>query len=71
MYLTILHHMAPSEAGVTKDALQISDLTKRAEAMLKQAEKVNCKAFVTAKDVCQGNEKLNFALMKVIKVIKK
>ena len=63
MYLTILHHLAPSEAGVTKDALKITDLTKRAEAMLKEAEKAKCKAFVTAKDVCQGNEKLNFAFV--------
>ena len=31
--------------------------------MLKEAEKIKCKAFVTAKDVCQGNEKLNFAFV--------
>ena len=63
VYLTILYHLAPKDAGVTKDAMSINDLNKRAEAMLKEAEKIDCKAFVTAKDVSLGNEKLNFAFI--------
>lgn len=42
---------------------QEKDLTKRAECMLKQAERLGCRQFVTAYDVVSGNAKLNMAFV--------
>ena len=39
------------------------NLTERAEAMLEQADKIDCRQFVSAKDVVKGNEKLNLAFV--------
>ena len=36
---------------------------KRAEVMLQQAEKINCKAFITPRQVVSGHEKLNLAFV--------
>jgi len=38
-------------------------LTKRAELVLANAEKLDCRKFVTAKDICKGNAKLNLAFV--------
>lgn len=35
----------------------------RAEAMLKEADKIKCRAFITATDVVRGNAKLNLAFV--------
>ena len=40
-----------------------SDLTERAEEMLNQADKIDCRSFVTAKDVIKGHDKLNLAFV--------
>uniref|UniRef100_A0A8C2XE91 Plastin-3 n=1 Tax=Cyclopterus lumpus TaxID=8103 RepID=A0A8C2XE91_CYCLU len=42
---------------------QEKDLTKRAECMLKQADRLGCRQFVTATDVVSGNAKLNMAFV--------
>ena len=39
------------------------DLLERAELMLDQADKIQSRAFVTAKDVVKGQEKLNLAFV--------
>ena len=39
------------------------DWLERADIMLSQAEKIDCKAFVTAQDVVNGHEKLNLAFV--------
>merc|ERR1711915_650702 len=39
------------------------DLTERAEMMLEQAEKIDSRAVVTARDVVRGQEKLNLAFV--------
>ena len=39
------------------------DLLERAEVMLEQAEKIKSRAFVTAKDVVKGQERLNLAFV--------
>ncbi len=39
------------------------DATKRAEGMLKEADKMNCRKFVRAEDVVSGNSKLNMAFV--------
>ena len=35
----------------------------RAESMLKEADKIKCRAFITSKDVVKGNAKLNLAFV--------
>lgn len=42
---------------------QEKDLMKRAECMLKQADRLGCRQFVTATDVVSGNAKLNLAFV--------
>ena len=39
------------------------DLLERAETMLEQADKIKSRAFVTAKDVVKGQERLNLAFV--------
>jgi plastin-1 len=38
-----------------------TDLHRRAEAMLQQANKLDCRKFVTPADVCKGHQRLNLA----------
>jgi len=46
-----------------KNALTQSDRTKRAEMVLVNADKLNCKKFVKARDIVNGNAKLNLAFI--------
>lgn len=43
--------------------VQETDDLKRADAMLQQAERLNCRQFVTPADVVSGNPKLNLAFV--------
>lgn len=43
--------------------LQTQDLLTRAEMVLDNAQLLGCKKYVTAKTICQGNTKLNFAFV--------
>merc|ERR1711953_583074 len=63
IYTELLYQIAPSTAGVNKDAMSRQDLLERAELMLDQADKIQSRAFVTAKDVVKGQEKLNLAFV--------
>merc|ERR1712155_9066 len=63
VYFELIYQVAPKDVGVSKDAMNTQDLTERAEKMLNEAKKINCRAFVTAKDVVSGNEKLNLAFV--------
>jgi len=63
VYTELINQIAPKDSGVNKSALGISDLTQRAENMLEQAEKIDSRQFVTAKDVVRGHEKLNLAFV--------
>ena len=40
-----------------------ADLLDRAETMLEQADKIKSRAFVTARDVVKGQERLNLAFV--------
>jgi len=60
-YTVLLAQIAPQHCN--KNALQESDLTKRADMVLQNAEKIDCRKFVTAKDICKGNQKLNLAFV--------
>jgi len=63
IYTELLAQVAPEGSGVNKFALKKEDLLERAEVMLEQAEKINCRQFVTPKDVVKGHERLNLAFV--------
>ena len=63
VYTDLIAQIAPRDAGVDKSALKEDDLTKRAEMMLGQAEKIDSRAFVSARDVVRGHENLNLAFV--------
>ncbi|KAK5865223.1 hypothetical protein PBY51_016404 [Eleginops maclovinus] len=69
-YFHLLEQIAPD--GTKEDVPRIEidmsgvyekDLSKRADCMLKQADRLGCKQFVTATDVVSGNSKLNMAFV--------
>lgn len=69
-YFHLLEQIAPD--GSKEDVPQIEidmtglyekDLTKRAEYMLTEAQRLGCRQFVTATDVVCGNAKLNMAFV--------
>lgn len=63
IYSYLLKQIAPAEAGVTMEAIHEPHLVHRAETMLQQAAKLNCRAFVTPQDVVNGVYKLNLAFV--------
>jgi hypothetical protein len=60
-YTILLKQIAPKNLGVDTTALSESDMTKRADKMLQQADKMGCRKFVRPTDVVAGNPKLNLA----------
>lgn len=62
IYTILLHQISP-EHKCSKSPLEEADLHARAEKMLEQANKIDCKKFVSAKDVVSGHPKLNFAFV--------
>jgi plastin-3 len=63
IYMHLIHQIAPKNAGVTLEALMESNNMNRAEIMLQQAVKIDCRSFVTAGDVVHGIHKLNLAFV--------
>lgn len=64
LYTYLLHQIAPRAAGVSLAPLQVqSGDVPRAESMLREADKIACREFVTAEDVAKGNYKLNLAFV--------
>jgi len=63
IYTELIAQIAPKDKNVNKLAMKKENLTERAEAMLEQADKIDCRQFVSAKDVVKGNEKLNLAFV--------
>jgi len=63
IYTDLLAQIAPKDAGVNKFAMKKDDLVERAETMLEQADKIDSREFVTAKDVVRGHEHLNLAFV--------
>ncbi|XP_044741174.1 plastin-2 [Chrysoperla carnea] len=63
VYSYLLKQLASQDDNVTLEALQERDLISRAEIMLQQAAKLNCRSFVTPQDVVQGVYKLNLAFV--------
>jgi len=60
-YTILLNQLAPKKCD--KNALNESNMTKRADMVLKNAEKIDCKKFVRARDIVAGNPKLNLAFV--------
>ncbi|XP_054708354.1 plastin-1-like [Uloborus diversus] len=63
IYTHLLKQIAPLDAGVTLEALMKTDMLDRAEIMLKQADKIGCRSFLTPHDVVEGVYKLNVAFV--------
>ncbi|XP_018789020.1 PREDICTED: plastin-3 isoform X1 [Bactrocera latifrons] len=63
IYSHLLKQIAGNDVDVNLEALRESDLTSRAEIMLQQAAKLNCRSFLTPQDVVNGVYKLNLAFV--------
>ncbi len=62
VYDTLLRQISPREIQLDHVNLSAAPLVK-AEGMLKNADKIDCRAFVSAHDVVNGNHKLNMAFV--------
>ncbi|XP_041365894.1 plastin-3-like [Gigantopelta aegis] len=62
-YTYLLHQIAPREKGVHTNAMVEQELESRAELMLQESEKLDCRSFIGPKDVVKGNQKLNLAFV--------
>jgi hypothetical protein len=63
IYTHLLHQISPAGSGVSLSPLKVQGNVNRAGAMLSEANKINCREFVTANDVANGNYKLNLAFV--------
>ncbi|TMS39770.1 hypothetical protein L596_006250 [Steinernema carpocapsae] len=63
IYTHLLDQIAPMGYNVCTDILHIPDKSARAAAMLSEADKIGCRAFVMPNDVVNGNYKLNLAFV--------
>uniref|UniRef100_A0A1L8EHD8 Putative ca2+-binding actin-bundling protein n=1 Tax=Haematobia irritans TaxID=7368 RepID=A0A1L8EHD8_HAEIR len=63
IYSHLLKQIAGNDVDVNLDALRETDLVSRAEIMLQQAAKLNCRSFLTPQDVVNGVYKLNLAFV--------
>jgi plastin-3 len=64
-YTHLLNVIAPenTKPPLTLNPLNENDLNRRAESMLKEADKIKARAHITPDDVVKGNPKLNFAFV--------
>jgi plastin-3 len=62
-YVHLLHQIAPPDAGVDTSPLTTEDLTSRAELMLREADKMKCRVFLSPSQVVKGNYNLNLAFV--------
>ncbi|KAL4962667.1 fimbrin [Aspergillus stella-maris] len=60
-YTVLLSQLAPETCS--RQPLQTRDLLQRAEEVLENADKVNCRKFLTATSLVAGNPKLNLAFV--------
>jgi len=60
-YTILLNQLAPKQCD--KKALQEGDKMKRAELVLTNADKIECRKFLRPKDIVNGNGKLNLAFV--------
>jgi len=62
-YAIVINQIAPPGSGTSTSCLSIKEETKRAEGMLQEAAKIDCRKFVRPNDVVKGNQKLNLAFV--------
>jgi len=62
-YTILLYQIAPKSKGVDKTALTLTDPYKRAEKVLENADKLDCKKFVRPGDIVSGHPRLNLAFV--------
>ncbi|KAJ1551242.1 hypothetical protein HK096_002287 [Nowakowskiella sp. JEL0078] len=60
-YTVLLNQLAPQLCS--RSPLKEPDVTKRAENVLENADKLGCRKYLTAKTLVEGNSKLNFAFV--------
>ncbi|CAH9054524.1 unnamed protein product, partial [Cuscuta epithymum] len=60
-YAHLLNALAPEHG--TSSTLDAKDPTQRANLILEQADKLDCKRYVTAKDIVEGSTNLNLAFV--------
>jgi len=60
-YAVLLHQLAPNICGL--EALQEADPMKKAEMVLQNAAKINCRQFLQPRDIVEKNENLNLAFL--------
>ena len=58
---TVLHRIAPE--CCTMAPMREHDLSDRAELMLQEADKIECRKFVTPREIVRGHPKLNLAFV--------
>jgi len=63
IYTHLLLQIQPEGTNLSNEALYETNLLKRAELMLRQADVLSCRSFVTPNDVTQGVYKLNLAFV--------
>jgi len=63
VYGNLINQIAPPGSNVNKLGLQKSDLKERAEDILQQADKIECREFVTPNEIVKGVDKLNLAFV--------
>ncbi|GAM24298.1 hypothetical protein SAMD00019534_074730 [Acytostelium subglobosum LB1] len=62
-YTILLKQIAPKNAGVDTNALNESNLERKAELVLVNADKIGCRKFLRPRDIVNGNQKLNLAFV--------
>jgi plastin-3 len=67
-YTHLLHQIQPRDQTdpskrITLDPLRNNDHHKRAEGVLDEADKIDCRSFVSPNDIVNGNYKLNLAFV--------
>jgi len=60
-YVVLLNQLVPEKCS--RAALNEQDLLQRAELMLQDADKIDCRQYVTPKSITKGNFKLNMAFV--------
>lgn len=63
VYTILLHQIAPKSAGVDTRALSESNMTRRAEIVLENADKIGCRKFLRPVNIVNGHPKLNLAFV--------
>ncbi|CAK9293288.1 unnamed protein product [Gordionus sp. m RMFG-2023] len=63
IFSTLIKQIAPRDLAISMDAMNEPNLTKRADIMLDQANKLGCRDFITSRDVSTGNYKLCLAFI--------